>query len=166
MFKSTRILTIIETKILIFLFFLKKIFFYLLGKTGLVTRQYFPYVSSESDLQRYKAIPFRQNSVNNNDQHGSSSLSNVPSEYKSDRIKVSVCCADINKTKSNIFFLIQFVGQWIRKILSGFKTYTKYGRKGGTGNLFELVFLFFNSFVNEIKCQKDQLIIQSGIHKR
>lgn len=60
-----------------------------LGKSGHVARQYFPYVSSESDLQRYKAIPFRQNSVNNNnDQNGSSSLSNVPSDYKSDRMKV------------------------------------------------------------------------------
>lgn len=61
-----------------------------LGKSGHVARQYFPYVSSESDLQRYKAIPFRQNSTNvNSDQHGSSTLSNVPSEYRSDRVKVS-----------------------------------------------------------------------------
>lgn len=65
---------------------------FILGKSGHVARQYFPYVSSESDLQRYKAIPFRQNSVNNNnDQNGSSSLSNVPSDYKSDRIKVRFC---------------------------------------------------------------------------
>lgn len=60
-----------------------------IGKSGHVARQYFPYVSSESDLQRYKAIPFRQNSTNNNnDQNGSSSLSNVPSDYKSDRMRV------------------------------------------------------------------------------
>lgn len=61
-----------------------------LGKSGHVARQYFPYVSSESDLQRYKAISFRQNSTNvSSDQHGSSTLSNVPSEYKSDRHRVS-----------------------------------------------------------------------------
>lgn len=60
----------------------------LIGKTGHVGRQYFPNVSSESDLQRYKAISFRQNSTNvSSDQHGSSTLSNVPSEY---RVKVSV----------------------------------------------------------------------------
>lgn len=62
----------------------------ILGRTGHVARQFFPYVSSESDLQRYKAISFRQHSANvSSDQHGSSSLSNVPSDYKSDRIKVS-----------------------------------------------------------------------------
>ncbi|XP_055319905.1 potassium voltage-gated channel subfamily H member 6 isoform X4 [Sitodiplosis mosellana] len=56
------------------------------GKSGHVARQYFPYVSSESDLQRYKAISFRQNSTNvSSDQHDSSTLSNVPSEYRSDR---------------------------------------------------------------------------------
>lgn len=60
---------------------------------GHVSRQYFPYVSSESDLQRYKAISFRQNSTNvSSDQHGSSSLSNVPSDYRSDRIKVTYFC--------------------------------------------------------------------------
>ncbi|XP_037926588.1 potassium voltage-gated channel subfamily H member 2 isoform X2 [Hermetia illucens] len=57
--------------------------------TGQTSRQFFPYVSSESDLQRYKAISFRHNSCTN-EQHqrtASSSLSNVPSDLKSDRIK-------------------------------------------------------------------------------
>lgn len=61
-----------------------------LGKSGHVSRQLFPYVSSESDLQRYKAISFRRHSTNvSSDPHGSSTLSNVPSEYRSDRVKVS-----------------------------------------------------------------------------
>ncbi|XP_058465403.1 potassium voltage-gated channel subfamily H member 6 isoform X3 [Malaya genurostris] len=41
-------------------------------------RQYFPYVSSESDLQRYKAVPLKQNSTR--EPRTSSSLSNVPSD--------------------------------------------------------------------------------------
>lgn len=58
-----------------------------IGRSGHVARQYFPYVSSESDLQRYKAISFRQNSTNvSSDQHGSSTLS--ASEYRSDRVRV------------------------------------------------------------------------------
>lgn len=58
------------------------------GTTGHQMRQYFPYVSSESDLQRYKAISFRQNVTNNETTRASSSLSNVPSDMKSDRMKV------------------------------------------------------------------------------
>lgn len=57
------------------------------GKSGYLSRQYFPYVSSESDLQRYRATttgPHRQSSVQKDDHNGSSSLSNVPS----DRVKV------------------------------------------------------------------------------
>ncbi|CAO1308266.1 unnamed protein product [Diamesa hyperborea] len=57
---------------------------FMTGPSGKAVRQYFPYVSSESDLQRYKAI-IRQNP--NNDTRASSSLSNVPS--------------DSNKTKDN-----------------------------------------------------------------
>ncbi|XP_055700968.1 potassium voltage-gated channel subfamily H member 6 isoform X3 [Phlebotomus papatasi] len=53
--------------------------------TGHSSRQYFPYVSSESDLQRYKAISFRHSSCH--EPRSSSSLSNVPSDVKSDRIK-------------------------------------------------------------------------------
>ncbi|XP_059615567.1 potassium voltage-gated channel subfamily H member 6 [Phlebotomus argentipes] len=55
------------------------------GTTGHSSRQYFPYVSSESDLQRYKAISFRHSSCH--EPRSSSSLSNVPSDVKSDRIK-------------------------------------------------------------------------------
>ena len=61
----------------------------LAGPSGKAVRQYFPYVSSESDLQRYKAI-IRQNP--NNDTRASSSLSNVPS--------------DSNKTKVILTFTI------------------------------------------------------------
>ncbi|XP_058124287.1 potassium voltage-gated channel subfamily H member 6 [Anopheles coustani] len=45
-------------------------------------RLYFPYVSSESDLQRYKAVPLKQtnNSSAAQDARTSSSLSNVPSD--------------------------------------------------------------------------------------
>uniref|UniRef100_A0A1B0CAV0 PAS domain-containing protein n=1 Tax=Lutzomyia longipalpis TaxID=7200 RepID=A0A1B0CAV0_LUTLO len=46
--------------------------------TGHSSRQYFPYVSSESDLQRYKAISFRHSSCH--EPRSSSSLSNVPSD--------------------------------------------------------------------------------------
>ncbi|XP_021695945.1 potassium voltage-gated channel subfamily H member 6 isoform X9 [Aedes aegypti] len=46
--------------------------------TGYHARQYFPYVSSESDLQRYKAVPLKQNS--SHEPRTSSSLSNVPSD--------------------------------------------------------------------------------------
>jgi hypothetical protein len=56
------------------------------GSTQNTARQYFPYVSSESDLQRYKAITFRQNSTIN-EPRASSSLSNVPSD--SNKVKVS-----------------------------------------------------------------------------
>ncbi|XP_055686281.1 potassium voltage-gated channel subfamily H member 6 isoform X3 [Lutzomyia longipalpis] len=55
------------------------------GTTGHSSRQYFPYVSSESDLQRYKAISFRHSSCH--EPRSSSSLSNVPSDVKSDRVK-------------------------------------------------------------------------------
>nr|XP_019553869.2 potassium voltage-gated channel subfamily H member 2 isoform X4 [Aedes albopictus] len=48
------------------------------GPTGYHARQYFPYVSSESDLQRYKAVPLKQNS--SHEPRTSSSLSNVPSD--------------------------------------------------------------------------------------
>lgn len=56
-----------------------------LGPSGKAVRQYFPYVSSESDLQRYKAITFHKHP--SNDTRASSSLSNVPSD--STRTKVS-----------------------------------------------------------------------------
>lgn len=55
------------------------------GPSGKAVRQYFPYVSSESDLQRYKAITFHKHP--SNDTRASSSLSNVPSD--STRTKVS-----------------------------------------------------------------------------
>ncbi|XP_055611210.1 potassium voltage-gated channel subfamily H member 7-like isoform X3 [Uranotaenia lowii] len=48
------------------------------GPRGHTVRQYFPYVSSESDLQRYKAVPFKPNAVH--EPRTSSSLSNVPSD--------------------------------------------------------------------------------------
>lgn len=47
------------------------------GPSGKAVRQYFPYVSSESDLQRYKAITFHKNSSNQNETRASSSLSQV-----------------------------------------------------------------------------------------
>lgn len=58
------------------------------GPSGKAVRQYFPYVSSESDLQRYKAITFHKHP--SNDTRASSSLSNVPSD--STRTKV---CDDL-----------------------------------------------------------------------
>ncbi|XP_055530023.1 potassium voltage-gated channel subfamily H member 6 isoform X4 [Wyeomyia smithii] len=48
------------------------------GPTSHHARHYFPYVSSESDLQRYKAVPLKQNS--SREPRTSSSLSNVPSD--------------------------------------------------------------------------------------
>lgn len=84
----------------VFLFVLFLCFFFLFflwllpGPSGKAVRQYFPYVSSESDLQRYKAI-IRQNP--NNDTRASSSLSNVPSD--SNKIKVNF--TNFNKFKFN-----------------------------------------------------------------
>jgi len=75
------------------------------GSTQNTARQYFPYVSSESDLQRYKAITFRQNSTIN-EPRASSSLSNVPSD--SNKVKVSAYWA-INDVK----WFWDFVFQWI-----------------------------------------------------
>ncbi|XP_039438489.1 potassium voltage-gated channel subfamily H member 2-like isoform X3 [Culex pipiens pallens] len=49
------------------------------GPTSHQARQYFPYVSSESDLQRYKAVPFKQQN-SSHEPRTSSSLSNVPSD--------------------------------------------------------------------------------------
>ncbi|CRL03255.1 CLUMA_CG016966, isoform A [Clunio marinus] len=46
--------------------------------SGKAVRQYFPYVSSESDLQRYKAITLHKHP--SNETRASSSLSNVPSD--------------------------------------------------------------------------------------
>ncbi|KAG5678053.1 hypothetical protein PVAND_007756 [Polypedilum vanderplanki] len=48
------------------------------GPSGKAVRQYFPYVSSESDLQRYKAITFHKHP--SNETRTSSSISNVPSD--------------------------------------------------------------------------------------
>lgn len=58
-----------------------------LGSTSHASRQFFPYVSSESDLQRYKAISFRNSS--NNEPRSNSSISNIPSDMKLDRLKVN-----------------------------------------------------------------------------
>lgn len=55
-----------------------------LGPSGKAVRQYFPYVSSESDLQRYRAITLHKHP--SNDTRASSSLSNGPSD--STRMKV------------------------------------------------------------------------------
>jgi hypothetical protein len=55
------------------------------GPSGKAVRQYFPYVSSESDLQRYKAITFYKQP--SSDTRASSSLSNMPSD--STRTKVN-----------------------------------------------------------------------------
>lgn len=60
------------------------------GPSGKAVRQYFPYVSSESDLQRYKAITFHKHP--SNDTRASSSLSNVPSD--STRTKVGDAVVD------------------------------------------------------------------------
>lgn len=57
------------------------------GSTSHASRQFFPYVSSETDLQRYKAISFRNSS--NNEPRSNSSISNIPSDLKSEKIKVS-----------------------------------------------------------------------------
>lgn len=54
-------------------------FWYVLGPSGKAVRQYFPYVSSESDLQRYRAITLRKHS-SHHPSRASSSLSNVPSD--------------------------------------------------------------------------------------
>lgn len=59
----------------------------LAGSTSHASRQFFPYVSSETDLQRYKAISFRN--CSNNEPRSNSSISNIPSDLKSDKIKVS-----------------------------------------------------------------------------
>jgi hypothetical protein len=58
---------------------------HLKGPSGKAVRQYFPYVSSESDLQRYKAITFHKQP--STDTRASSSLSNMPSD--STRTKVN-----------------------------------------------------------------------------
>ncbi len=66
--------------------------FYFAGQSGHTSRQFFPYVSSESDLQHYKTISFRHS--HNHEHRASSSLSNVPSDFKSDRCKVCVTNPD------------------------------------------------------------------------
>ncbi|XP_037044043.1 potassium voltage-gated channel subfamily H member 6 isoform X3 [Bradysia coprophila] len=58
---------------------------FMTGQSGHTSRQFFPYVSSESDLQHYKTISFRHS--HNHEHRTSSSLSNVPSDFRSDRIK-------------------------------------------------------------------------------
>lgn len=65
------------------------------GQSGHTSRQFFPYVSSESDLQHYKTISFRHS--HNHEHRASSSLSNVPSDFRSDRIKV---CQKAHQFKS------------------------------------------------------------------
>lgn len=66
------------------------------GPSGKAVRQYFPYVSSESDLQRYKAITLHKHP--SNDTRASSSLSNVPSD--SNRMKVNSRHQNTLKTSS------------------------------------------------------------------
>lgn len=67
------------------------------GQSGHTSRQFFPYVSSESDLQHYKTISFRHS--HNHEHRASSSLSNVPSDFKSDRIKV---CHKVHQIKVKV----------------------------------------------------------------
>lgn len=72
--------------ILKFVFFSFSFCVFFTGQSGHTSRQFFPYVSSESDLQHYKTISFRHS--HNHEHRASSSLSNVPSDFRSDRIKV------------------------------------------------------------------------------
>ncbi|XP_070497645.1 voltage-gated inwardly rectifying potassium channel KCNH6 isoform X5 [Chironomus tepperi] len=51
---------------------------FMTGPSGKAVRQYFPYVSSESDLQRYRAISFHKHP--SNETRTGSSISNVPSD--------------------------------------------------------------------------------------
>lgn len=68
--------------------FLISIFFHLLhaGPSGKAVRQYFPYVSSESDLQRYKAVTLHKQP--SNDTRASSSLSNMPSDSTKTKVRI------------------------------------------------------------------------------
>lgn len=66
-----------------------------LGPSKRAVRQYFPYVSSESDLQRYRAITLQKHQ-SLHPSRASSSLSNVPS--------------DSTKTKVSFFFQNQTYG--------------------------------------------------------
>jgi hypothetical protein len=62
--------------------------FYFLGPSGKAVRhQFFPYVSSESDLQRYRAITFQKNA--SAETRTSSSISNVPSDSTKTRVSES-----------------------------------------------------------------------------
>jgi hypothetical protein len=74
----------------IFLFSLSLLllFYYvgdILGPSGKAVRQYFPYVSSESDLQRYKAVTLHKQP--SNDTRASSSLSNMPSDSTKTKVR-------------------------------------------------------------------------------
>lgn len=62
------------------------------GPSGKAVRQYFPYVSSETDLQRYRAISFHKNP--SADTKTSSSISNVPSD-STGKTRVSQCGFEI-----------------------------------------------------------------------
>ncbi|GAB0089902.1 hypothetical protein DMENIID0001_045280 [Sergentomyia squamirostris] len=80
------------------------------GTTGHSSRQYFPYVSSESDLQRYKAISFRHSSCH--EPRSSSSLSNVPSDLKSDRAKDNGSANYFQGTRHTSPNMGEKVAQW------------------------------------------------------
>lgn len=56
------------------------------GPSGKAVRQYFPYVSSESDLQRYKAVTLHKQP--SNDTRASSSLSNMPSDSTKTKVRI------------------------------------------------------------------------------
>lgn len=59
---------------------------YFLGPSGKAVRQYFPYVSSESDLQRYRAITLHKHS-SHHPSRASSLLSNVPSDSTKTKVE-------------------------------------------------------------------------------
>jgi hypothetical protein len=63
------------------------------GPSGKAVRQYFPYVSSESDLQRYRAISFHKHP--SNETRTGSSISNVPSDSTKTRVSSISCLINV-----------------------------------------------------------------------
>ncbi|KAL7049357.1 hypothetical protein ACKWTF_003664 [Chironomus riparius] len=79
------------------------------GPSGKAVRQYFPYVSSESDLQRYRAISFHKHP--SNETRTGSSISNVPSDSTKTRDNGSAKYFQGTRTGTNM-------GEKVAQVLS------------------------------------------------
>lgn len=88
----------------------KLIFQFFTGPSGKAVRQYFPYVSSESDLQRYRAITLLKNP--SAETRTGSSISNVPSDSTKTRVSQSISISALTE-----FYLVFFCLQKIACII-------------------------------------------------